>query len=321
MRWIATLSAVCALAGALTAQSNKPDGEVYSPNEPIRLFPSPKARYYNIRMKTSSLGIGGIVLKDEYLSPLNYGGFSLQYSQESNQLRYTYSRPAQHIVEPLIGNIPREANPHWLGQRHFVISLGQTKNPAGNGSISRLQARLSGSRQYRLWDKPWGRVYIGPGYTVGAGGLYSSRNGNNPATLKLDASLGLACSYSYRLPWQAFPALFRLSLRTDLVGLNWGQQFGESYYELYYVSEALAKRFAFAHLGNSLGQEVRLDVSLPLFDRMIYNIGYRYQHKSWRINQIYNSFNEHSIQVGITRYIRPLGGRAFTQTQSEALPF
>lgn len=32
------------------------------------------SNHYNIQIKTQSLGLGGLVLKDEYLSPLNYGG-------------------------------------------------------------------------------------------------------------------------------------------------------------------------------------------------------------------------------------------------------
>lgn len=282
---------------------------------------APSERFYNIRSKTSSLGVGGLVLKDEYLSPLNYGGISILYSQETSQLRYKYPSQGFSLLKPLIGNGERSTSRSWLGQRHFVFALGHTSNPAQNANISRLELRLSGSRQYRLSEGRWGSVSLGPGYTLGGGGLYSSRNGNNPATLKLDGGLTLALSYAYRLPWRSFPALIRLSSRTDLVGLRWEQQYGESYYELYYLSEALGKRLALTHLGNSLGQELRINIDIPLFDRYVYSVLYRYQHKSWDINQLYNKLNEHSISLGITRYFRPLGGRRWLQHNIEALPF
>lgn len=287
------------------------------------LFPSPSERYYNIRHKTSSLGVGGLILRDDYLSPLNYGGFSLQYSQESSQLRYRYAddeggfRPLQS----LIGNSPREAKADWLSQRHFVVSLGQSENPAGNATISRLQARLSGSRQYILHRGKWGQLSLGPSYTIGAGGLYSSRNGNNPATLNLDLGLGLAWTYSYRLPSERFPMLLRLSSRTDVLGMQFSQNYGESYYELYYLSEAFSKRIHFTYPSKVWGQELRLAIDLPFFDRTIYTLGYQLQYRSSQVSKLYRSSQEHSISLGITRYLRPLGGRAFIKREAHTLPF
>lgn len=284
-------------------------------------FPKPRERYYNVRMQTSSLGFGGILLRDTYLSPLAYGGYVLQYSQETSQQGYTYLPNEGSILQKLIKGRSRQANSYWLRQRDFVATLGQSKNPAGNGSISLLRVRLSGSLGYRISSAPWGRIYLGFGYTMGSSGLYSSRNGNNPASIKLDGALALAFNYSYRLPWRYFPALIRMSSRTNLLGTQWEQNFGESYYELYYLSNAVANRFRLAHLGNSLGQEFRFNLSLPLFDRVIYTLGYRYHHKSWRISGNLNRFDEHSFQLGITRYLRPLGGRSIVRNYTEALPF
>lgn len=285
------------------------------------VFPAPSERFYNVRMKLSSLGIGGVILNDDYLSPLRYGGLGVSYTNESSQLRYRSLSDQVPLTQRLLGNMPRVTSTRWLSQRHFVLTLGQSKNPAGNATISHLQARLSGSRQYRLYAGEWGRVYLGPGYTIGGGGLYSSRNGNNPATLKVDASFGLALSYSYRLPWESFPALIRLSSRTDILGVQWGQEYGESYYELYYLSKAWTKRFALSYLGKSWGQELRLNIDLPLWDRVVYNIGYRFHHKSWTHSNLYNRMSEHTLSLGITRYLRPIGGRQWQHTQKQSVPF
>lgn len=293
-----------------------------SPRQPSRgLFPAPDSRYYNLRTKTSSLGIGGIRLSDEYLSPLRYGGFSLQYSQESSQLRYRYEAVERPLLSSLIGTIPRQLDARWMSQRHFILSLGRSTNPAGNASISHLDARLSGSRQYKLYEGKLGRLYVGPGYTIGAGGLYSSRNGNNPATFKFDASLTLALSYSYRLPSERFPALFRISSRSDLLGIQWGQEYGESYYELYYLSGAWYKRLSLSYLGQSWGHELRLGVDLPLFDRTTYHLGYRLAYRSWRLHHLHNYREEHSLVLGITRYLRPFSGRTWLRSELNALPF
>lgn len=278
------------------------------------------SNHYNIQIKTQSLGLGGLVLKDEYLSPLNYGGLSLVYTQETSRLGYSYPQ-GDNLIRKLVAVPQREPNRTKLKQRDFVFSLGRTYNPAGNAAIYRLQGRLSGSSQYRVIDQEWGRLYMGPGYTIGLGGLYSSRNGNNPATMKFDCSLSLALNYSYRLPWRKFPAIVRASSRTDLLGLQWEQQFGESYYELYYLSKDIAKRFSFAHIGRAWGQELKLSLDIPIWDKVIYTLSYRYHHKSWSMNSLQNIFNEHSVTLGLTRFVQPLGGRAWLNKAQTALPF
>lgn len=251
-----------------------------------------------LRRHSFSLGAGGVLLKDSYLSPLNYGGWSIQLGDERSRM----------------------LRQGWLSQRYIHVSLGQTDNPAQNASISRLELRLSQGFMLPIIQKRWGRVYLGPSYTLGIGGLYSDRNGNNPATFKADASLGLMLSYSYRLPDERFPMLVRLSSRTDLIGTHWGQEYGESYYSLYYLSKALAKRFTFTWFGNAIKQELRIGVDLPLYRRLIATLTYRIQYQVWRIQGLDNRQTEHGIQLGITRYIYRTGGKKWLH-EHQALPF
>lgn len=279
-------------------------------------------RHYNVQMRASYIGAGGLVLADRYLSPLSYGGYTL--SMQHERARYLYRTPegcAPSLWARLSGSAPRTENRRWLWHSFISGDYSSTTNPAGNASIMRLQGRFDTSWLYQLYSGRWGQLGVGPGYTLGIGGLYSSRNGNNPATLKLDQSLTLSMHYSYRLPWVSFPLLVRLSSRTDLLGMQFAQQYGESYYEMLYVSQSLGKNLALSHLGNQLGQQLRLSLDVPLWDRGIVSLSYRLQHRAWRVHQVFNRQTDHTLSIGLVRYIQPRGGRSLLSGRSVALPF
>lgn len=252
-----------------------------------------------VRMRTTSLGVGGIVLKDEYLSPLNYAGTVYAFNDERNSL------------------ITRD----WVNQKVFSLSFGDTNNPAKNATIYALRARINQHFLRQIYHGAFGKLSVGPGYTIGVGGLYSTRNGNNPATLKLDGSLSLGISYSYRMPSNRLPILFRLSSRTNLIGTHWGQGYGESYYSMYYVSKDLGKRFVLTHLANAFSQELRLNIDIPIFKHLITSLSYQFSYHQWKINNLTNQQNSHAIMVGLTRYMQPLGGTKWLRENIQILPF
>lgn len=266
-------------------------------------------------LRASYLGLGGVVLSDSYLSPLNYGGYTIHFASETAQWRYRGRGLGGLLLGRGYAPSPAEdeAPARWLRHRLVSVDYSSTTNPTGSGTMLRLQARWEAARLYKLYDGSLGRILLGPGYTAGVGGLYNSRNGNNPATLKLDASLTLALHYSYRLPWHAFPMQVRLATRTDLIGTQWSQQFGESYYEMYYVSGEFGKRFGLMHLGNQLGVQIRLAIDLPLFRHTDLSIAYRLQHRRWEINHLITRQSDHTLSLGLVRYIRALAPREVRQ--------
>lgn len=273
-----------------------PDTE-QSPGMPIAM-PTLKATY---------LGAGGIVLRDTYLSPLNYGGYNLHFSAETAQYRYR----GQGLGGLLLGRgyATDQAGlgaSRWLSHHLLSVDYSLTDNPAGNASIHRLQGRWESARLYPLYQGKLGKLMLGGGYTLGVGGLYSTRNGNNPATLKLDGALTLAVSYSQQFTLWGHHLLLRLTSRTDLVGVQWSQQYGENYYELYSVSKAFARRFYLTHLGNQLGQQIRCSLDLPLFRHSMLSLNYRLQYRSWTLNQISNRQTDHTLSLGLVRYLTPV---------------
>lgn len=261
-------------------------------------------------MKATYLGLGGFILRDTYLSPLSYGGYNLHFAVETAQYRYRGQGLGGWLLgRGYVAGDKALGAERWLTHRLLSVDYSLTDNPARNASIHRLQGRWETARLYKLYQGRQDLLMLGGGYTIGAGGLYSTRNGNNPATLKLDASLSLAASYSRRFNLLGLPLLLRLSSRTDLLGVQWSQQYGENYYELYSISRAFARRFYLTHLGNQLAQQIRCSIDLPIFKHSTLSVNYRLHHRSWTLNEIRNRQTDHTISLGLVRYLRPVDRR------------
>lgn len=259
------------------------------------------------RQQASYIGLGGVVLRDDYLSPLSYGGLNLGVSRESLHKRYS----GLGVLGLLWGRkrpMGDTEGTTWLSHRLFSADLSSTENPAGNASIYRVQARWDYARLYRLLSSRWGTLRLGPGYTLGLGGLYSSRNGNNPATFKADASLGIAVHYTHRLPIMGLPIGLKAQLRADLLGVQWSQHFGESYYELLFLREQVMKRLQLVHLGNQQSFQLRLGIDLPLMRGADISLMYRMQCRSWQLNDLPNRQVDHGVYVGLVRYLHKESG-------------
>lgn len=282
-------------------------------------LPEPAEQTYSLRRTTNYLGFGGISLRDDYLSPLPYGGMQLSYLRET--MYHGYSRQSSGVQDPsLLALRPRVVNPkrlwYWSGELH----LGSTHNPAGNATIYRASGRLEGNYAWRIYSDAKSNLFVGPGLSAALGGLYSTRNDNNPATLKAETSLTLGLHYGYRLPWQRFPALLRLSAQTNLLGLHFGQGYRESYYELYYVSRELTKRLHLEHLGSSWGHRLLVGLDLPVWDHLTASLAYRWEHHSSRINETRYRLSGHTLLLGVTLHSMPLGGRRAFHRHRTTLP-
>lgn len=308
------------LASWLMSSMPKAVGQTRESNMPSTL----SERVYAPYMQATYLGAGGIKLSDSYLSPLNYGGYTL--SLQTEWMRYRYrAQPTdgglwRKLTDRLLGTYPRQIDQRWLIHRLVSVDYGSTTNPAGNASIMRLQGRWQGNLLYRLAQGHWGQIDLGPGYSLGVGGLYSTRNGNNPATLKADLGLTLGAHYSWRASWRVLPMAVRLSGVLDLVGTQFSQQFGESYYELYLVSEAWRQRLSFTHLGNQLGAQLRLSIDVPVGDLGIVSINYRLQHRAWTVEYLRTHHTDHTISLGLVRYLQARGGRQMLRSNHQ-IPF
>lgn len=281
---------------------------------------TPRTVYYNEQMRSFLLGGGGLILADRYLSPLNYGGYTLSINSERSHFGY---RSIAGVNSPWIANLLaspwRTVDARWLHHRLMSFDYGTVFSPANNASIRRLQFRWDRSLSYRMLSSRFGDFFAGGGLTAGVGGHYHSRNGNNPATAKVDFALTANIIYTYQAPWQTFPLRFTLHNTVDLFGGAFAQDFGESYYELYRHGENIFSRLHVTQPFNRFANQTRLRLDIPVWDYLIFSLGYRVQVRSWVLNHTDNCLLDHTAYVGFVTHIKPIGGRL--QSTSAPLPF
>ncbi|MDY6121510.1 MAG: DUF3316 domain-containing protein [Porphyromonas sp.] len=239
-----------------------------------------------------TIGIGGIVLQDLYLSPLSYGGRVFSYNhQKLSPLKPNKSLLLHYIsdVETAIAHNPAKNAMFWTGSGRFAIS-----------PLWRIQLPL-----------PF-RIYAGGATDMSLGGIFSTRNGNNPANINFHLDLQSALLLSYRLPIPSCPILATLTWRASLLGSTFVTDFGESYYEnfmLQDVKHGFLDGLHFSHLGKSHRQELEFALDIPLPWIMTLRIGYRLSEHDQRINFLRSSHLSNSFFFGVVKELWSTSGR------------
>ena len=114
--------------------------------------------------------IGSSHLADTYLSPLKYTGWNAAFQFE--RMQAMKFRPDSWRQQLLIG-----------------LEVNSAENPARNADMYYGNISVSWG-MLRLWRLPHG-VSLAAGGSAGGnlGGVYSNRNGNNPASAKCDVTV------------------------------------------------------------------------------------------------------------------------------------
>ncbi len=296
-------------------------GQLQAQDKPLKVDGT--KHHYAVKMKSSYIGLGGLLIKDEYLSPLNYGGTSISFMSESNRFAYLPKRKSALENFPFFSALPFsfEINPKFLSQNLYSFDLGSSQNPAGNGAMYMFAFRWDRSLMYRLMKNKFWQAHLGLGVKADFSMLYNTRNGNNPVNLDTSLALTAHLHYAYRLPWRFCPMLFRLSSTTDLLGFRHAMDYGESYYHAYGESFNLGKHLAFASLGNQFVEQLRLSLDLPILNRYILTLAYRARLNNFDYNSRQRNYLNNSFLLGITRYILPLSQRESIEENPESVCF
>ena len=215
-------------SASLRAQSPRDSLGAGSVARSLFTIPEPQTRQSNIIAHSQYLALGGVKLGNTYLSPLNYGGTTCSVVSEHTRLGYRSLPEARRARGSLFGYTPRTTDPRWLRHSVLAVDLSTTTNPAGNGSIYSLTARYDRGGLRCISQGRWGKLSLGASAVGLIGGMYSARNGNNPASVDLALSFGPSALYSLRFGSARFPFLFKAYAHTDLLGVAFSQDFGES---------------------------------------------------------------------------------------------
>lgn len=253
---------------------------------------------------TNMLKVGGNFLKDSYLSPLKYGGVSLGYGFES----YRILSSEDHSV------ILRDA-----GDIYFDLD----DNPAKNANFWGMGVNFSINPLWKIANKSPFSLYAGPGIRAFLGGLYCTRNGNNPASLKLGVDIEGMVMAAYRFKWESCPILASVSWQTSLLGTSFSTQYGESYYELFMIREGsgVAKGMNFTIPSKAWYNEINLNFDIPIKNIMTLRTGYQLTNYNTNINHLHTSRLMQSFVIGFTRHLNVIKGKAALERKNADLIF
>lgn len=157
---------------------------------------------------------GSSHLLDSYLSPLKYTGWHTALNYERTQAMKFYPQ-------------------RWVQQLNLGVELNRGENPAKNAYQLYGNLHAGWSMSYR-WELP-NRLWFSAGGEVqgNLGGVYSARNGNNPASVKADIDLGFTGAAGWRFNLRHTPVRLRWQTSMPLLGTFFSPEYDELYYEIY----------------------------------------------------------------------------------------
>ena len=239
--------------------------------------------------QSTLLGIGSTSIYDTYLSPLEYKGSNIGLIHERMKMTGLFDGKvsSQHL---------------------FNLELATTVNPAKTATNYMGSLEYGYGLHYHLQPFPVEKLKVLAGLQASGliGGIYNTRNGNNPATAKLNLNLNLSGMVSYQLKIKEQPVLLRYQLNIPSIGVMYAPAFGLSYYEM--DASGYNGLFRLASFHNQLAMRNLLSVELPLNFCTV-----RLSYQNWtyetRINDLDTRIASNSVYVGFSKNFFVVSGR------------
>ncbi len=225
-----------------------------------------------------TLTSGSSHIADTYLSPIKYSGLTIGLGYERIQaMKFS----------------PKK----WLQQLQFSVQVQRTENMVRNAIMWYAGLKLSWGMLHR-WKLPYG-LSVGAGSSIGldAGCLYLNRNGNNPASAKVAATLNASGYLAWNGAIAKLPITLRYQPTLPIVGAFFAPDYGELYYEIY-----LGNHSGLAHCawwGNYFRLDHRITADIH-FGSTALRIGYAGDIFSSKVNNIVTQMYTHTAIIGIS---------------------
>ena len=243
----------------------------------------------SLTYQSTMLGFGNTSVYDTYLSPLEYKGGSIGLIHERMKMTGLFNGKvsAQHL---------------------FNLELAQTNNSAKTATNYVGNLEYGYGLHYHLHPFPVEKLKILAGLQAGGliGGIYNTRNGNNPATPKVNLNLNLSGMATYRLEIKKQPIQLRYQLNVPFIGTMYAPAFGLSYYEM--DASGYNGLFHFASFLNHLAMRNLLSVELP-FNSFTLRLAYQNWIYETKINDLDTRVASNSIYIGFSKNFFTVSGR------------
>lgn len=230
--------------------------------------------------RSFSLGGGFTQLLDTYLSPLTYRGGHVSIMNE----RFSQTKAASK---------------QWFAQSTFALRGDYTLAAEGRGLTVGGMVDYSYTYYYRpIRTNRW-ILYAGPQGQLRIGGIYNLRNSNNPAQLKLGVNLAASAMGKYSFALRNIPMSLRLQADIPLFGFAFAPDYGQSYYEIFYLGHSKGcVHLTSPHNNLSLRTGLSYDV---LFRSCTIRLTWQEDLYHWRLGGHQYRMFTHSLMIGYVR--------------------
>lgn len=264
---------------------------------PVKAQPLASQRFEE---RAISFGGGYTNLIDTYLSPLRYrGAHAMLMGECFSQAKASSGR--------------------WYGQSLFVLHGDYTTPRSRNGLTVGGMADYSYCRYcaFPLWgDKRVACLYVGPQAQLRMGGIYNVRNSNNPAQLKLGVNMAASAMARYDFSLCGLPMKVRLQTDIPLLGVAFGPDYGQSYYEIFYHGQNEGcVHLTSLHNNLSLRAKFSCDMQLRPCTLRLTLANDLYQ---WTLGKQHYRMFTHSIMLG---YVKDLYRVEHEEEAHEYIPY
>ena len=253
-------------------------------------------------------GIGGTRQQDTYLSPLNYRGTQLNFVFETQ--RQTHLLDSCVSFQTLLqadlsktANDPLKANylggiAHFDATWHFRLIGPATIHASSASSPVFHEGSVVDGSSANATSRPF-RLALGPQIGTSIGGLYNTRNGNNPAQAIAEVHLSASAALHWHFRLWKQPFILRDQVDIPLLGLMFSPAYGQSYYELFSLNN-YDHNIRFTHPINGPSLRNLLTIDLPL-RRCTLRVGYLADFRQSQVHDIRRHTYTHAFLIGWVR--------------------
>jgi hypothetical protein len=232
-----------------------------------------------LTFESTMIGIGKASVYDTYLSPLKYKGANMGVVYERMKMTGW-------------------ANGNISAQHLFNIELADTKNPTETATDYLGIMEYGYGLHYHF--KPVRKMQLLAGLQLDGlvGGIYNTRNGNNPATAKVHINLNLSGMAAYRIQIKKQPIRLRYQLNLSVLGLQFSPEYGQSYYEIELKTQS--RLIHAASFRNQLAMKNTFSIELPLHFCTL-RLSYLNRIYETRINSLNTQILSNAFCIGFSR--------------------
>lgn len=221
---------------------------------------------------------GSSHLGDTYLSPLKYTGWHTAFQYERLQaMKFSPER--------------------WRQQLQVGVQYNNAKNVAKNATMHYASLAATWGMLH-VWKLSYNISLAAGGSAGGSGGvIYNTRNGNNPASAKVDITVNATGWATWSTRIGRMPVMLRWQTTMPVIGAFFSPDYDELYYELY-----LGNRHGLVHCawpGNFFKWDNLVTADLD-FSTTRLRMGFRSRIFSSEVNHITTRTFSYAFVLGVT---------------------